>query len=350
MSTSENALPVPPDRPHRLARRPGTVWTLLALMAVTAACGGTESTSPESSSPGPSADPTASAEAETTALRIAFVPATTALPLQVAQAQGFFKANNLDVTLTKAANISDLPSTLGRQFDLALGTATDLIRAGTAGLDIVQVSGNTVSTKANPFVQVIVPADKGIKDFGDLGGKTVGSPTLSGVIHVGTLFTAKKQGADPATIKGVEAPSPTLPDQLKGGRVDGVEALQPFASQLTKAGNVSLGDPFSAIADPLATNFYVAQGKWAKSNKDAVERFVKAMEQAAAFIAEKPMESRVILQQFTELPAPIAAAVPLPTYDFEIRTEDLDKWAAVLKELGQLDGEVDTGKLVLSGG
>ncbi len=324
------------------------MWALLALTAVVAACGGTESSSP-ASPPAASPAATPSAEAETTALRIAFVPATTALPLHVAKDQGFFEENDLDVTLTKAANISDLPSTLGRQFDLALGTATDLIRAGTAGLDIVQVSGNTVSTKANPFVRVIVPADKGIVDFGDLGGKTVGSPTLSGVIHVGTLFTAKQQGADPATIKGVEAPSPTLPDQLKAGRVDGVEALEPFASQLTKAGNVSIGDPFSAIADPLATNFYVAQGKWAESNEDAVERFVKAMEQATDFIEEKPMESRVILQQFTELPAPIAAAVPLPTYDFEIRTEDLDKWAAVLKELGQLDGEVDTGKLVLSG-
>lgn len=323
------------------------MWALLALTAVVAACGGTESSSP-ASSPAASPAATPSEEAETTALRIAFVPATTALPLHVAKDQGFFEENDLDVTLTKAANISDLPSTLGRQFDLAIGTATDLIRAGTAGLDIVQVSGNTVSTKENPFVQVIVPPGKGIMDFGDLGGKTVGSPTLSGVIHVGTLFTAKQQGADPATIRGVEAPSPTLPDQLKAGRVDGVEALQPFASQLTKAGNVSIGDPFSAIASPLATNFYVAQGEWAKSNTDAIERFVKAMEQATDFIEEMPMESRTILQQFTELPAPVAATVPLPTYDFDIRTEDLDKWVGVLKELGQLDGEVDTGKLVLS--
>lgn len=332
-------------RRRKAARRTARLSALLAAAAVLAACGGTESsTSGSQGSAAPSGSATTS-----TALRIAFVPATTALPLHVAKEQGFFDDNGLDVTLTAAANISDIPSTLGRQFDLAIGTATDLIRAGTAGIDVVQVSGNTVSTKDNPFVRVIVPADKGIRSFGDLGGKTLGSPTLSGVIHVGTLFTAKQEGVDPAAIKGVQVPPPNLPDQLKAGRVDGVEALEPFASQLVKSGNISLGDPFSAIADPLATNFFIAQGKWAQENKDAIKRFVKAMEQASAFIEDKPEEARAILQGYTGLPAPVASSVPLPTYDFEIRADDLDKWVEVLKEIGQLDGEVDTSKLVLSG-
>lgn len=317
---------------------------VLGLSAAVAACGG----GGDSTSDRAQASPAPTAAQEPTSLRIAFVPATTSLPLHVAQEQGFFEGNGLDVTLTPTANISDIPAALGRQFDLAIGTATDLIRAGEAGLDVVQVSGNTVSTKENPFVRVVAPAAKGIDDFGDLAGRTVGSPTLSGVIHVGTLYTAKQRGADPATIKGVQAPPPALPDQLKAGRVDAVEALEPFASSLVNAGNVSLGDPFSAIADPLATNFFVAQGEWARANADAVARFVDAMEQASAFIAQSPKEARTILQGYIELPPPVAAAVPLPTFDFEIRTQDLDTWVDVLKDLGQLDGEVDTGSLVLS--
>ncbi|HWC11497.1 MAG TPA: ABC transporter substrate-binding protein [Acidimicrobiales bacterium] len=313
------------------------VALVLAMALLAAACGDSDEES--------TGTPSGEGPAE---LRVAYVPATTALPVHVAKAQGYFEAKNLDVTLTEAANISDLPATLGRQFDLAMGTATDLIRAGAAGIDVVQVAGNTVSTKDNPFVQVIVPPDKGIDDVADLAGKTIGTPTLSGVIHAGVLYQAKEQGVDPAQIKAVEAPSPNLPDQLKAGRVDAVEALEPFASQLKKDGNVSIGDPFSAIADPLATNFWVADGSWARTNRDVTERFVEAMNQAKDFIAQNGSEARRVLQGYTGMPEPVAATVPLPTYEFQVRTGDLDKWVDVLKEIGQFDGKVDTDNLVVS--
>jgi len=283
-------------------------------------------------------------------LRVAYVPATTVLPLHIAKQQGFFEKNDLDVTLTEVANISEIPATLGRQFDISLGTATDLIRAGAAGVDVVQVSGNTVSTRANPFVQLIVKPDSGITDVAGLKGKTVGSPTLSGVIHAAVKYSAKQKGVDPSTIGEVEAPTPNLPDQLKAGRIDAVEALEPIASQLIKAGNVSIGAPFDAIADPLATNFYIAQGAWAEKNRDVIARFVDSLKQSQAFIASNPAEARKILQDYTKLPEAVASTVPLPTYNFDLRTGDLDIWVKVLKDIGDFAGQVDTKKLVLSPG
>ena len=325
--------------------RRATVAAAVALGLTAAACGGGSGTS----------SPTGQATTETTAagpttLRVAYVPATTVLPLHIAKAQGFFAQHNLDVTLTEAANISDIPATLGRQFDLALGTATDLIRAGAAGVDVVQVAGNTNSTKANPFVKLIVRPDSGITDVSQLKGKTVGTPTLSGVIHAAVKYEAKLRGVDPSSIGGVEAPTPNLPDQLRAGRIDAVEALEPIASQLIRAGNVAIAQPFDAIGDPLATNFWLAQGSWAEKNRDAVARFVDALKQGQAFIDQNPAEARRILQEYTKLPEAVAASVPLPTYNFDIRTGDLDRWVKVLKDIGEFDGQVDTRKLVLSPG
>src|SRR5688500_5943389 len=147
---------------------------VIALGVLGAACGATSPSATDISTPpaGPPAGPAT--------IRVSYVPATTVLPLHVAQAQGYFAQNNLNVTLTEAANISDIPATLGRQFDLALGVPTDLIRAGAAGVDVVQAAGNTNSTKENPFVKVIVKADSGITDVSQLKGKTLGTPTLSG--------------------------------------------------------------------------------------------------------------------------------------------------------------------------
>src|SRR5215207_4405110 len=141
---------------------------------------------------------TAGAGPAQTKVRVAYVPATTVLPLHVAKQQGYFAANGLDVSLQEASNISDVPATLGRQFDIALGTATDLIRAGSAGVDVVQMAGNTIDTKENPFVQLMVRKDSDIKSVADLAGKKVGTPTLGGVIHQAVLYSAKQAGAQPA--------------------------------------------------------------------------------------------------------------------------------------------------------
>jgi NitT/TauT family transport system substrate-binding protein len=313
---------------------------VLALVAL--ACGGDGD---GTSSGAQGADSTAAGPAK---LRVSFVPATTVLPLHVAKEKGIFERNNLDVTLEQAANISDIPATLGRQFDIALATATDLIRAGGAGLDVVQVAGNTISSKANPFAQIIVPANSGITDVAQLKDKTIGTPTLSGVIHAGVLWAAKQKGVNPDSIRGVEAPSPNLPDQLKAGRLDAVEALEPFATSLKRDGFVSIGDPFSPIADPLATNFWMAQGSWAKANRPAIERFVQSLKEADTFIQQNNTEARQVLQAYTGMAAPVANSVALPTYNFDIRTQDLGRWVQVLKDIGQFDGKVDPNKLVLT--
>ena len=310
----------------------------LAVAAITAVagCGDDDAAPSEAASSGP------------VQVRVSYVPATTVLPLHVAKAQGYFEAQGLDVTLKEASNISDIPATLGRQFDIALGTATDLIKAGSAGVDVVQMAGNTIDTKDNPFVQLMVRKDSGIKSVADLEGKKVGTPTLGGVIHAAVLYSAKQAGAQPEEIKGVEAPSPTLPDQLKAGRVDAVEALEPFATTLKKNGAVSLGDPFAAIGQPLATNFWIANGDWARENPETVRKYVAALEQAVAYIKSNPQPARKVLQGYTKMPPKISKIVPLPTWDFSIRTQDLAKWVTVLKDVGGFKGDVDPQTLVLA--
>ena len=321
---------------HALTRPLAAVLTAGALVAV-AGCGDDDAATTESAASGP------------TKVRVSYVPATTVLPLHVAQQQGFFKRNGLDVSLKEAANISDIPATLGRQFDIALGTATDLIKAGGAGVDVVQIAGNTIDTKDNPFVQLMVGKKSQIKSTADLAGKKVGTPTLGGVIHAAVQYSAKQANVDHAKIRGVEAPSPTLPDQLKAGRIDAVEALEPFATTMKQKGAVSLGNPFAAIGQPLATNFWIANGAWARENTDVVDKYVAALEQAVAYIKANPQPSRKILQGYTNMPPKVSQIVPLPTYEFGIRTADLTKWVDVLKDVGQFKGDVDPQKLVLAG-
>jgi ABC-type nitrate/sulfonate/bicarbonate transport system substrate-binding protein len=281
-----------------------------------------------------------------TPLRAAYIPVINWLPAWVAKEKGLFEKNGLDVSLTATQNVSILPGTLGRQFDLAPSTPPDLIKAAASGIDVVAVVGETVETKDNPSTHLIVRADSPIQGIADLKGRVVAAPTLGAIIHVSVLHGLKKNGIDPTAIRALEVPFPNMPDQLKAGNVDAVEALDPFAGQLLAAGNRSIGDPLLWEGDEVLYTFWIAQGKWAEAHRGVIDAWAASLQQAKDFIDANPDETRTILAKYTKLPAPVVAKIPFPTYRFSLKPEDLALWTAVLKDLGQVTS-VDESRLLV---
>jgi ABC-type nitrate/sulfonate/bicarbonate transport system substrate-binding protein len=283
-----------------------------------------------------------------TPVRAAYVPVATWLPAWVALDKGIFAKHGLAVTLSPIQNLSLLPGTVGRQFEFAASTPTDLIKAVAGGLDVVATAGEAIEVKSNPTTQVIVRKESGIKSAADLKGKAIAAPTLGAVIHVATLYWLKKNGVDPASIRGVEVPFPNMGDQLKAGNVDAVEALEPFAGALLAAGNVSLGDPLLAAGDEVLFPFWISDGAWARANGPVIKAWIEALTEAQGYMNANPADTRAILAKYSRLPPEVVAKVPLPTYRFTIKPDELGVWIDVLKDLGQLSVPVDKAKIVVT--
>lgn len=283
-----------------------------------------------------------------TPVRAAYVPVATWLPAWVALDKGIFAKHGLAVTLSPIQNLSLLPGTVGRQFEFAASTPTDLIKAVAGGLDVVATAGEAIEVKSNPTTQVIVRRESGIKSAADLKGKAIAAPTLGAVIHVATLYWLKKNGVDPASIRGVEVPFPNMGDQLKAGNVDAVEALEPFAGALLAAGNVSLGDPLLAAGDEVLFPFWISDGAWARANGPVIKAWIDALTEAQSYMNANPADTRAILAKYSRLPPEVVAKVPLPTYRFTIKPDELGVWIEVLKDLGQLSVPVDKAKIVVT--
>ena len=323
--------------PKGMRGRRTAVASLLSLTALLAACGGGGST------------PTASGGgAEADHVRVAYLPITTALPAWVAKERGFFDDNRLDVELTSTPNINTLPSLMGKQFDFALSTQPDLIKAVSNGVDVVEVAGDALDTKENPTVLIMVRPDSGIRSIADLKGKRLAAPSLGGNIHLSLLNLLQQNGVAPASIQAVQVSSPNIPDQIKAGQVDAGEVLQPFAKNLLAQGFVSLGDPFRSVGESVVQTFWISERGYAQEHRDVVARWTAALEQASAYIREHEAEARQILQKYAQQPMEVAATTPLPTYDFAIDAEELGVWVDVLRQVGGFSAEVDPSTLVLS--
>jgi NitT/TauT family transport system substrate-binding protein len=285
--------------------------------------------------------------AQLTPVRAAYIPVVSWLPAWVAKEKGFFEKNGLDVTLSVTQNLSVLPGTLGRQFDFAPSTPPDLIKAVLAGIDVVAVAGQGIETRDNPSTHLIVRKDSAITSMQDLKGKVIATPTLGAIIHVSVLHGLKKNGIDPNSIRAVEVPFPNMPDQLKAGNVDAVEALEPFAGQLLAAGNRSLGDPLLSVSDEVLYTFWISERKWAADNHAVIDAWVASLNQAKQFMDANPQEARAILAKYTKLPEAVVQKIPFVTYRFSLNPRDFAVWVNVLKDLGQITRSIDENSLVM---
>jgi NitT/TauT family transport system substrate-binding protein len=321
-------------RKWNVARPLSALVAIGACAAMLVACGGSSQRSQSSG---------------VTKLRVVYQPTATALPALVAVDEGIFAKHHLDVTLTPASGlISQQINALGRQFDVAMGTQPDLIRAAGNNLPVVEIAGGAVDSPDKPAVLILAKEGSGISSLADLAGKRVGSPSLSGNIHVAALNALKKAGVDTGKMTFVEAAVPVLPDQLNVGQVDAIECLQPYANNLVRGGAVSLGDPFSSIAQDTTINLWLANKPWADGHKAQVQNWQAAMTEAAQFIQTNDAEARQVLQKYLKLPAEVVKTFPLQGFDFALKAEELSTWLRVMKDVKAFSGSVDAAKLVPS--
>jgi ABC-type nitrate/sulfonate/bicarbonate transport system substrate-binding protein len=292
--------------------------------------------------------PVPSAQAQqATKLRVAYIPVVTWLPALVAKEEGIFEKNGLDVTFTKFPTLVNLPGTLGKQFDLAPTTAPDLLNAVASGLNLAAVAGETLETSQNKAFQLLVRADSGINSVKDLNGKRIASPGIGSVMHVAVLYWMKKEGGDPNSVIAVEAPFTAMMDQLKAGRVDAVEQLEPFVGQMLGAGFKSLGAPLLAVADPVLFPFWIADADWARSNRGVLKQWVASLEAGLQVIKKDEAKARKILATYSGLPDAVVARIPLPHFDFRISPEQIGVWRDVMVSQGFPLQKVDVARLVV---
>lgn len=279
------------------------------------------------------------------AVRVTIQPTTTALPMVVADKKGMFAQHGVGGQWSVShVPISDSISTLGRQFDVMMGTQPALIAAVGAGIATVVITGGALDTAKVPTSNIVARADRGITTFKQLQGKTIGTLTLTGNIHFALLNLLEKEGVDLNSIHWVIGTVPQLPDLLKAGRVDAIEEIEPFASLAIAAGGVALGDPFRPIGDKAYIGIWLSQQKWANDNRDLVLRFVQSLDAAAKWIDANPDEAKSILSSYTGLQGPALAKTPIPEFTFSTTPAslaanlgpDMQTWINILKKTSDL--------------
>jgi len=205
-------------------------------------------------------------------------------PIRIAEEQGFFEEQNLDVTVIEGGTASENAAQLiAGQADIAMSGGVSVIQGAVEGLGIRTILGGTSSDPDVATSGLVALPSSGLKSYADLGGKTVALQGLNETTHLGTLLGAKEAGVDTSTITFVQLPLPNLNDAVLSGEVDAAYPIGVFYGAGLEAGLEVFGTPSSDVLAYGPSVVHAATDKYVEENEDVVKRYQAAVIKAAEF-------------------------------------------------------------------
>lgn len=308
---------------------------------VLAACGSASTTSTSSS-----ASSTTGSPSSVTPLTIAINNTSASLPVYVAAQEGFFTKEGLKASYTMLADITKVLPSLGKQYDIGFSVQPLIIRAVNQGLPVQQISGNEESSISNPGVMLVTKKGSNITTPQSLVGKKIGAPTLTGNIHLGTLYWLKTNGVNPTSVTSVQVATPAMIDQIKAGLIAAAEMQQPYINYARSQGLEATLYPLAAVGNPTFLSAWAANKSWAAANGKTITEFKAALNDAYQWISKNPDQARTLLSNFTHLPLNVVANSPLPFFTTNNTVSSVQQWGKVLSGVAKFNSAASFTSMV----
>lgn len=295
--------------------------------------------------PAESEQPAAIPAENLTPVSIGVVPVSIFAPIFVALEKGYYAEQGLDVTLEPLPGGADLIAlTASNQFQIAAaGAGPAFWNAQALGLPIKVIApGHQESNPvATPLMISRAACESGaISTVADLRGKRVSVNARGGTEY--WLATALGTGGltlDDVTVETIPFAEAVL--ALESGAIDAAMIGEPLATKAIQDGfAVPLTETFPI--DNVLPTVILANTDFAAENPELVTGFVVAYLKASRDLSGAGWadpEHLAIIEQYTQVPAELAAAAVPPLYplDGAIDAESLGLLQTFFRERGQLE-------------
>jgi len=264
----------------------------------------------------------------------------------LAQEQGFFKKQGIDVEFVPTNSSGNNPPALvSGSVQIAGPTMPTLLQANDAGLDLVVIAGGAVYPLTGDIL--VARQGSGIQKPADLKGKTVGVPGLGALLHFMLQRNLKQNGVDPASVKYVEISFAQAADALKSGTIDAYPAQAPFTARILQSGaGYEVANWLKNTPDGTLTVVYAMTRKWATENKDTVAKLRVAMKQANELAKTDVAKLNEAIAKYTKLPPQVVGSLPPPNLIVDVTPVQTKFWIDLAKEQGVIKGNPDPASII----
>ena len=252
---------------------------------------------------------------------------------------GFFEDEGITIEHSFTSNATELiPQVVNGGVEISSANGFSVMNAVMQGIPIKAFAGLS-NTAPEPVTNgILVRADSGIDDYGDLAGKKIGVVDLRDSWEVGTREAVELAGEDPSTIEFIRLPLPNLNEAVLSGQVDAVYSLGVFWDLGLQAGLVQLGSPVYEFLPGTPVGVWVASDAFIAEHPDVIERFNRAWALSVEAANADPDRVREVRLDNSEADPDFVYRTPVVPFYAEIDEEGWQHAIEVAEKHGMLDG------------
>lgn len=232
-------------------------------------------------------------------LSIAVSRSPLSLPLYVAEHEGYFVAEGVQVRLDEVlGGHRAMQALLDGKADLATVSETVVMFNSFKRNDFAIIASFVSS---NDDIKLVTSANSGVAKVSDLAGKRVGT-ILSAASHYYLDTLLLLSGVDHDRVKVIGIQPEAMAQALQKGQVDAVAVWEPYPFQIlgsVKHAHIVVAPRFYSLTFNLASSRTLIAGE----RKDELVSLLRALDRAQRFIDTEPkksqeiMKSRLVLEQ-----------------------------------------------------
>jgi NitT/TauT family transport system substrate-binding protein len=272
----------------------------------------------------------AQAPAETPTLKIGLLPVLEALPIYVADAQGYFKSEGITVEYVPAASAAERDQLMqAGQID---GMINDLISTVLYNKETQKIAVVRFARTATPDsaqYSVLAAKGSGITKASDLKGVEVAISEGTVIAYV-TDRLLQLEGLQPADIKTTNVVK--IADRmqlLNQGNLKAATMPDPYSSLALQNGATVVVD--DRAHNELGNSVLSFSTATLKAKPNTVKKFLAALEKAVNDVNANPDQYANVLTDKKLIPAPLAGKYKLPKFPAasvptEAQFKDVEDW------------------------
>jgi len=279
-------------------------------------------------------------------IRLGVLPFSESLGAVLADKQGFFKAEGIEVEMSNFnSGALALPLLQAGKLDIAFSNTAATLQAFEQGLDgTILAPGAAVRAKAPDSTTALMVLKGKIKSPKDLEGKRIAVNVINSSAWLYAAAYLDQNGVDRSKVRFVEIPFPQMNDPLLNGQIDAIGQVEPFKTVLLGTGKAeALSYTYVDVQPNADITQYIALSAWVKKNPDLARRFARAIRKGVDYFNDPANQAAVreINMQFTNLAPALRDSVLLPRLGTEVSVPEIRKTMDLMLKYGLMKKAVD---------